>query len=287
MGINFGHYGDIELKRDALNSPLGAILDPYDVDVAQKRFSIQGVPGSLITGDYVEIKTVDGTTLELVSGHIYPDGAWYVHVDALGGIRLFSSFEDAIPGSVINALTLVNPSVGKNITIRTINSKFRHLAGIKDFELITNREAVNLTQLGDQFKKQYEAGLVSGQGTIQCLWEHHKLASDRSCVDTSNEFPFYLAQLLTRLQQGSDFYGRFWMLKNQSSSLNDVWYEANCIVTNVAINVPATDQITSRIEFITNGEITIHTGAQPQYLLQEDQNKILQEDGSGILLDSE
>ena len=55
MGINFGQYGDIELKRDALNSPLGTVLDPYDVDTNQKRFSVDGGAGSLITGDYVEI----------------------------------------------------------------------------------------------------------------------------------------------------------------------------------------------------------------------------------------
>ena len=283
MGINFGQYGDIELKRDALNSPLGTVLDPYDVDTNQKRFSVDGGAGSLITGDYVEIKTLDGSNLELVSGHSFPDGSWYVHVDALGGIRLYTTFEDSITGSVSNALALVTPSSSKDITLQTSNSRFRHLASIRDFELITNRDSVNLTQLGDQFKKQYEAGLISGQGTIQCFWEHSQIMADQSC-STAGEFPFYLAQLLVRLQQGADFYGRFWMLKNDANSLNDVWYEANCIVTNVAINVPATDQITTRIEFITNGEISIHTGAQPSYLLQEDQNKILQEDGSGILL---
>ena len=268
-GINFGKYGDIELKRDSLSTPLGTWIDPDDVNVSQKRFSVSGGSGSIITGDYVEIKTVDGSNLELVSGHNYPDGTFYIHVDALGGLRLYTTFETAINGSSANALTLVAPSASQQVTIQTTNNRFRHLANVTNFQLVTARDSVNLTQLGDQFKKQYEAGLISGQGTVECLWEHNRRKADEYCYP-DGELPFYLAQLLVRLGMGSDFFARFYMLKDNTNTRNSVWYEADCIVTNVVIEVPANDQITSRIEFITNGEISIHTGAQPAFLLQED-----------------
>jgi hypothetical protein len=284
MAVYFGQSGEVEIKRDTLLGSLLTKLDPHDVNTATKRFSVDRSSGSLITGDRVEIATIDKSTLELVSGHNYPDGNWYIYVDKMGGIRLFSTFAAAITGKQSDALTLVTPSASKEITIKTVNSRFRHLARVTEFEMTTNRDQVDLTPLGDQFKKQYEAGLISGQGNLTCLWEHSsELADDTTVRDP--EFPFYLAQLIIRLQQGADFDGRFFIYKSTTTSLNTVWYEANCVVTNVAVSVSATEEITTRIEFITNGVITLNTGATPGYLLQEDEYKILQEDQSPILLD--
>ena len=285
-GIYLGQYGDIELQRDSLNSFLGTQLDPSDVNTSLKRFSVKGASGALITGDYIDIETVDKSNLELVTGHNYPDGSWFVHVDALGGLRLYTTFEASISGGVTGAVALSTPSTRKDITIKTRNTRFRHLANITSFEISTVRDSVDLTSLGDQFKRQYEAGLISGQGTIECLWEHNQAKVNQECGD-DGEFPFYLAQLVVRLTQGADFKSRFYIYKDNSNTSNSVWYQADCVVTNVVISVPATEQITSRIEFVTNGEIKLNTGSAPSYLLQEDTYKILQEDGSPILLEQQ
>ena len=285
-GIYLGQYGDIELQRDSLNSFLGTQLDPSDVNTTLKRFSVKGASGALITGDYIDIETVDKSNLELVTGHNYPDGSWFVHVDALGGLRLYTTFEASISGGVTGAVALSTPSTRKDITIKTRNTRFRHLANITSFEVSTMRDSVDLTSLGDQFKRQYEAGLISGQGTIECLWEHNQAKVNQECGD-DGEFPFYLAQLVVRLTQGADFKSRFYIYKDNSNTSNSVWYQADCVVTNVVISVPATEQVTSRIEFVTNGEIKLNTGATPSYLLQEDTYKILQEDGSPILLEQQ
>ena len=285
-GIYLGQYGDIELQRDSLNSFLGTQLDPSDVNTTLKRFSVKGASGALITGDYIDIETVDKSNLELVTGHNYPDGSWFVHVDALGGLRLYTTFEASISGGVTGAVALSTPSTRKDITIKTRNTRFRHLANITSFEISTMRDSVDLTSLGDQFKRQYEAGLISGQGTIECLWEHNQAKVNQECGD-DGEFPFYLAQLVVRLTQGADFKSRFYIYRDNSNTSNSVWYQADCVVTNVVISVPATEQITSRIEFVTNGEIKLNTGSAPSYLLQEDNYKILQEDGSPILLEQQ
>ena len=285
-GIYLGQYGDIELQRDSLNSFLGTQLDPSDVNTTLKRFSVKGASGALITGDYIDIETVDKSNLELVTGHNYPDGSWFVHVDALGGLRLYTTFEASISGGATGAVALSTPSTRKDITIKTRNTRFRHLANITNFEITTMRDSVDLTSLGDQFKRQYEAGLISGQGTIECLWEHNQTKVNQECGD-DGEFPFYLAQLVVRLTQGADFKSRFYIYKDNSNTSNSVWYQADCVVTNVVISVPATEQITSRIEFVTNGEIKLNTGSAPSYLLQEDTYKILQEDGSPILLEQQ
>lgn len=286
MGVYFGQAGEIALKRDALQSALQTKLDPFDVNTSTKRFSVDHSSGSLLTGDEVEIETADGSTLELVNGHNYPDIKKFINVDPVGGIRLFNTFALAIEGLQANALTLVTPSAAKNILIRTRNEKFRHVANVKDFEMTTTREQVDLTNLGDEFRNQYEAGLISGQGSMTCIWEHRYYDSDRyNEYGSESEFPFYLAQLIVRSQQGSDFDGLFYIYKNPNRVRDNVFYEANCIITNIAVTVSAAEVVETRIEFITNGVIRLKTGDTPGFLLQENADKILQENESPILLE--
>ena len=286
MGVYFGQAGEIALKRDALQSALQTKLDPFDVNTSTRRFSVDHSSGSLLTGDEVEIETVDGSTLELVNGHNYPDIKKFTHVDPVRGIRLFNTFALAIEGLQTNALTLVTPSAAKDILIRTKNEKFRHVANVKDFEMTTSREQVDLTNLGDEFRNQYEAGLISGQGSMTCIWEHRYYDSDRyNEYGSESEFPFYLAQLIVRTQQGSDFDGLFYIYKNSNRAKDNVFYEANCIITNVAVTVSAAEVVETRIEFITNGVIRLKTGETAGYLLQENADKILQENESPILLE--
>ena len=284
MGVYFGQSGEIALKRDALQSALQTKLDPSDVNTSTKRFSVDHSSGSLLTGDEIEIETVDKSNLELVSGHSYPDGKWFVNVDPVGGLKLFDTFSKAIEGLTTNALTLVTPSSTKDILIRTKNEKFRHVANVKDFEMTTSREQVDLTNLGDEFRNQYEAGLISGQGSMTCIWEHRYYDSDRKNeYGAESEFPFYLAQLIIRTQQGADFDGLFYIYRDTNNRRNNVYYEANCLITNVAVTVSAAEVIETRVEFVTNGVIRLKTGDTAGYILQEDTDKILQENESPIL----
>ena len=284
MSIYFGSTGFIELKRDALNSDIASSLNPADVNTTKKRFSVENVVGSLITGDQIEINTVDKSNLELLSGHNFPDLRKYIHIDDVGGIKLYDTFAAALAGEVSDALTLTAPSSTKDILIRTRNTRFRPLAKITEFEITTTRDTVDVTNLGEEFRRQYENGLISGQGTIQTIWQHRNFQNDTTEF-SSPEFPVYLSQLLVRMQQGADFEGRFYVYYDPSQSTNSVWYQSMCVVTNVAVSVPASGLVEARIEFVTNGEIRLHNGVPPSFLLLESSDKILQEDGDGILLE--
>jgi hypothetical protein len=202
----------------------------------------------------------------------------------MGGIRLYNTFASALAGEVTDALTLTAPSSTKNILIRTRNTRFRPLAKITEFEITTTRDTVDVTNLGEEFRRQYENGLISGQGTIQTIWQHRNFQNDTPGF-ASPEFPVYLSQLLVRMQQGADFEGRFYVYHDPSQTTNSVWYQSMCVVTNVAVNVPASGLVEARIEFITNSEIRLHNGVPPSFLLLESSDKILQEDGDGILLE--
>ena len=284
MSIYFGSTGFIELKRDALNSEIGTSLNPADVKTTKKRFSVENVNGSLITGDQIEIETVDGSNLELLSDHNFPDLRKYIHIDDMGGIKLYNTFASALAGEVTDALMLTAPSSTKNILIHTRNTRFRPLAKITEFEITTTRDTVDVTNLGEEFRKQYESGLISGQGTIQTIWQHRNFQNDTANF-SSPDFPVYLSQLLVRMQQGADFEGRFYVYHDPSATTNSVWYQSMCVVTNVAVNVPASGLVEARIEFVTNSEIRLHNGVPPSFLLLESSDKILQEDGDGILLE--
>ena len=283
MAIYFGSTGFIELKRDALNADIPSSLNSADVNTSKKRFSVENILGSLITGDQIEIETVDKSNLELLANHNFPDLRKYIHIDDMGGIRLYDTFASALAGEVTDALALVTPSSTKDILIRTRNARFRSLAKITEFEITTSRDTVDVSNLGEEFRKQYESGLISGQGTIQTIWQHRNFQNDTTFP--SPEFPVYLSQLLVRIQQGADFEGRFYIYHDPSQSTNSVWYQSMCVVTNVAVNVPAGGLIEARIEFVTNGEIRLHNGVPPSFLLLESSDKILQEDGDGILLE--
>ena len=285
MSVYLGYTGSVELERDSTDSPLATTLDPSDVNVSRRRFSVDFNISSLVTGDRVEIATTDGSTLELVSGHSYPDGSWYIHIDDAGGIRLFANFEASLSGQEGDALQLVAPSAAQNITLQTKNDRYRFMARIRDFEITTSRDTVDLTALGNEFRDQYEKGLISGQGTLNCLWESNGSIAGSGYGATTAEFPSYLARLVVRVQQGADFHGRFFIFAGTPEQPESVWYETKCIITNVAVSVSNDRAIETRVDFVTSEQIVLKQGKPPAYLLQEEGYYLLQEDGSRIVLE--
>ena len=292
MTVYLGTQGAVQIQRES-GAPINGQLVPSDVSIEKRRFSLNDydVQGELIAGDQVDIVRTDGGNLQLVAGHDFPDWRGYVFVDQLGGLRLYEDFADALAGSLDVAFELVLPTGNQQLRITTRAARFQYLARVQGYELTTERETIDTTQLGDQFKQKYEAGLISGQGTLDCFFEYKReLCSPDNCSPGA-EFSMYLAQLCIRLTQGSDFFGRFFVYHPNPSESQDargdeqaVWYETDCLVTNCTINVEATGVIESTINFVTTGRIKLLTGVPPSFLLQEDSALILQEDGESRLV---
>lgn len=281
MSVYLGNEGEVELQRVETGRGLRSELAPSDVNVARKRFSVDFALGALITGDLITIATDDGSTLELVSGHSYPDWTGYVHTDEVGGIRLYSTFALALAGGSTNSLALVAPSATKQITITTRTDLFKCVAQVKSFDMTTSRELVQTTSLSQEFQSQYEAGLISGQGRMSCFWEHQTGTSE------TLEFSVYLARLVLRLQQGARFRGKFYIYKNEQNN-SSVWYECDCIVSSVQVSVEPGEAIVTEVDFVTTGLITLREDSSLNYILQEDASKILLESNqSGALLQEE
>ena len=289
MPVYLGEGGFVELKRSSMDKALYTSLVPSDVNVNRKRFSVDQDLGSLITGDRLRISTNDGSSLELVSGHNYADGAWYINIDPVGGIRLFDTFGAAIEGKKEEALVLVAPSATKEIVFQVKNTEYRPLARVREFEFTTSREQVRVDSLGEQFKRSYEAGLIAGQGSMTCLWESRYALNDyETRLPVKPEFSFYLASLVLRLQQGSEFLGRFFLNLESSTSIRNVWYECEAQITNCSMSVVPSQLIETRIEFVASGDFSLKLGAIPSYLLQESTDYLLIDpDGGKIYLEDE
>jgi len=284
MGVYLGTAGRVEIKRDPGEQQLTTVLDPGDVNTTTKRFSVDSSLGSLLTGDKVVIATLDKTTLELVSGHSQPDWSGYINVDPVGGIRLYTTFSNALSGGSGNALTLVAPSSAKNVSIKSQDEKFDTLGQVSSYELTTSRDQVNTDVLGTEFHNFYEAGLISGQGTLSCFWEHTRQTGQFDSP-TDNEFSSYLARLLLRIKQGAAFVGRFYVYNGVDGG-SSVWYQAQCLVSNFAIRVEPGQLIRAEIQFVVTGPVELREDLTPDALLLEGGDKALLEKGDFILLEN-
>ena len=279
-----GESGLISLERSAVGpgaQALATTLEPGDVVIVEKRFSADFPPSALINGDRIEIATQDGSNLQLVAGHNFPDGAWHCHVDQAGGIRLYTEFADAIAGGKSKALPLVAPSAAQPLFIRNQDQNYNCVAQTLEWSLTTNREAVDLTVLGENFRDKYANGLISGQGETSALWEYRYGGCDNK-VEVNQELPNYYAQLLLRLEQGALFKGRFFIYYSLTEP--SVWYDADCVVTSVGFAFSPGQPVRTTVQFVTTGEIKLNVGEVDRFLLQQDFGLILQENAGKLQL---
>lgn len=250
MTVYLGNAGNVELIRDSGDTITGTIR-AVDVNTTLGMFSFDFSFGAFVTGDFVEFSSA--STLSFVSGWAYPKGNWFVNVDQLGGLRLYNTYSDAIAGTPNNRVALAVPGAAIAVSCRILNSVPRLLANIIRFELSTDREAVDTSSLGDEFRNQYST-LITGSGSIDCIFDY--------ATAGQTEIAVYLHNLLLRQQFGSDFKANLYILtEGQAQGANaandSVWYEISGVMTNAAIQCTAGDIIESRFTFVTTGEIKL------------------------------
>jgi len=270
MTVYLGNAGNIELIRDSGDVIAGTIA-PASVNVSKGMFSFDFSFGAFVTGDFVEFSST--STLSFISGWAYKKGNWFVNVDQLGGLRLYNTYSDAVAGTSNNRVTLTTPGAAVAVSCKILNSVPRVLGQIVRFELSTDREAVDTTGLGDEFRNQYST-LITGSGSIECIFDY--------AVAGETEIAVYLHNLLLRQQFGSDFKANLYILgEGQAQGVNagndSVWYEINGVMTNAAISCAAGDIIGSTFTFVTTGEIKlrVQTTTWGELLLRSSGDRLL------------
>ena len=250
MSIYLGNAGNIELIRDS-GDVIAGTINVANVDAGKDMFSFDFSFGAFVTGDFVEFSSA--STLSFISGYAYTRGNWFVNVDQLGGLRLYPTYSDAVAGTSNNRVALAVPGAAIAVSCKILNSVPRILANIIRFELSTDREAVDTSSLGDEFRNQYST-LITGSGSIDCQFDY--------ATAGQTEIAVYLHNLLLRQQFGSDFKANLYILtEGQAQGVNasndSVWYEIQGVMTNAAIQCTAGDIIESKFTFVTTGEIKL------------------------------
>ena len=269
MSVYLGERGSVQLRRTG--NAVGFELGPDDVDVTARRMSVEfGGPCPFITGDQVEISRIDGTEdLQLVSGEAYRDVTHWIHVDQVGGIRLYTTLAAAVTGKRADALELVTPSEVQEVTIDVANIDYNCVGQIRSYEITTQRDTVDVSLLGDEFRSRYDQGMISGQGQITAMWDYQFTQCKDLGLDPSTEMANYFAQLVIRFKEGADFKGIFNVYQNEECTIG-VWYEADCVVTSVGMSFAPTTVIDTTVQFVTTGPIELKMGSLPGYLVQEE-----------------
>jgi hypothetical protein len=280
MTIYLGYTGSVELTRSSIDESFTSVVNPSDVSAARDCFSFDFAEGMLLTGDQLEITATDNGALDFVTGRTYSSGKWYINVDQVGGVRLYDSFSNAVAGGSTGRVDLSTPSRNIPIRVQVANSIGRIMAKVTNYELNTSRDAVDVTEIGDQFKRQYGT-LISGSGSIQCFFDYTNTSYTGALTDP--ELALYMHQLVLRQQLGSEFKAKLYLVTRGTGADADdeVWYEFDALVTNVAMAFDPAEPVRSTIQFVTTGEIKLLVKTVSNYLVQEDLGRISVESSQG------
>ena len=308
-GIYLGERGAIQIKRTGDDTGFIGRLLKDDVNVNANRFSFDyiedlggGISGTddkefgnqeqqyipLITGDRVSITRCDKDgipieeTLELVDGATENSITAFVDVDAAAGIRLHTSFFNAVNRINARAIELRTPDTEEQyikLASEGEGQPWRCVAHVTNFNFTTNREAIDLTTIGKNYRRFYSNGLISGQGQLDCFWDlGYTCGADNNDI-SETEYVQYLAELILRLEEGAVFKGRFVLFQGEQtgrSAQRTVFYDVErCIITSVAVTVEPTQLVRARVDFITSGPFTLKTQFLPSFMLQESSRELL------------
>lgn len=275
MTYFLGHYGKVKLRRKSATT-FSSSVSPADVNTILNRFGFDGSVENLLTGDQLRIFTDDPRGLDFLPSSTWPDGGGatlnevvaYANINAIGGIRLFNDFSNAINNNRTVEYPLEsftgNPI---DINVSVYGSVERVLGDVTGFTFNTDREALDTTTMSDRFKKMYSAGLISGSGSIDCIFN----TSNSGLVENS----LLMLQLINRTDIGSEF-SCFLQLTEDDvySNSSDVYYEFDAMITRTGVEVRPDQTINCAIDFVTTGEIKLLIGEPSGYILKEDTDRL-------------
>ena len=285
MTFFLGHYGKVSLRRKAAGTFFTEVI-PADINTILNRFGFDGSIENLLTGDQVVITTTDARGLDFLPTTTWPAGGGvtqnmvvaYFNVNALAGLRLFNTFSAAINNDRTVELPVESfTGAAIKISVQVYGSVERILGDVTSYTFNTDRESMDITTMSDRFRGMYSAGLISGSGTIDCLFN----TENSGLIENS----LLMLQLITRTDIGSEF-SCFLQLTDDSiyPETQNVYYEFSAMVTRTGVEVKPDQAIACAIDFVTTGEIKLLLGRPSGYILKEDTDRIRQQQSLDFLL---
>lgn len=286
MTFFLGSQGNVRLRRGT-DAALGVLSDTIgldDISAVLNRIGTTNGIDNLFTGDKIDIETTDARKLLFIPASNWSSGAVedtfsaYININAAGGLRLFSTFADAVNNTRANEIALqafTGEPIAVTIAVRDSGSNI--LGDVTGYEFNASREQVDTTALSDKFKNQYNAGLISGSGRIECLFNNE--------TSGVKETSLLMLQLIQRLDLGCAFDLFLYLIdKDRTPSEESVFYALTAVVTNSGVVVDVGGVISCTLDFVTTGELRLVVGVLEEYLLKEDDDRIRQEQSLDFLL---
>lgn len=286
MAVFVGHQGGVRLRRSS-TMPTGAVQDEIssdDINTILNRLSFDSALDNLLTGDKIDISTSDARGLAFLPSSFWGEdtpqntATFHINVNAAGGLRLFRDFVDAVNNDRSKEIVLQGFG-GLPLPIELVvrDVSYNVLGNVTSFTLNTEREAIDATSLTDKFRRQFSAGLITGGGTIDCLFDYN--------TSGVKETPLLLLQLIHRLDIGSEFDLALYLTDQATNPANqNVYYEMQAMVTRAGVEVADNAAVSCAIDFVTAGEIRLLVGKPSGYLLKEDTDRIQIEQSLDFLL---
>lgn len=295
MTVFLGVAGYVELRRSLTGDVFTSVVNPSDVNASKDRFSFDFPDGMLLTGDRIEIKATDGGLLTFIASSGWPSGAqqkdgnWYINVDDLGGIKLYDTFYNALNGESTGRVNLVAPDRNIPVEVRNVDGSSKILGRVTNYEFNNTREAVDVTELSDEFRRQHSS-LISGSGTISCLFNYRAQRNERD--GQTGELASYMHQLILRQKLGAQFAAKLFVVGRgwaDGDGVDDrVWFEFDGLITNAGITLSPDQVVASQFDFVTTGAISLKAAtAAYGYLLQQNSDYILLEQDATAKLELE
>ena len=137
---------------------------------------------------------------------------------------------------------------------------------LKEWSLDLDAAAVDTTQVGEKFGESVKS-IVTGGGTFDFFVD----AAENGDADTRAVDPSYLMQLLMVTDRGAKAEAEFRLMAPRDPSIcsgscsalsqGDLFYKTQILITNIAVNVRATELIVGSAAFVTSGEIAMNIGS--------------------------
>jgi len=286
MAFYLGNYGNIRLRRgtEKFLGSIEASIAPDDVSTTLERVGVSNSVDNIISGDRIDITTTDSRGLVFIAASNWSNSAVqdtfsaFVNVNPAGGLRFYPTFESSINNvrsSEISLQAFAGDAI--EVTIRVRDTVLNALGNVSSYEFNTSRESVDTTSLSDKHKQQYNAGLISGSGRIECFFDY--------TVKAPKEAPVVMLQTIQRLDFGCAFDIALYLTDEQiDPEVSTVFYQTTAVTTNTGISVETGGIVSCTIDFITTGEIRLIIGRPSDYILKEDDDRIKVEQDLGFLL---
>jgi hypothetical protein len=259
---------------------LSSSISPDDVNTNLNRLGFDGSLENILTGDRLVITTNDVRGMVCFATNVWSSAqvensiSAYVNVNAAGGLRFFASFAAAVNNVRASEYSLASfAGAPLEITIQIKDSTYNILGSVTGYTINTDREAIETTALSDRFRQQYSAGLISGSGSIDCLFSTQTAGVE--------ETPLLMLQLIQRVEIGSAFDCASYLTEAENTS---VFYELTALVTRSGVEVNSDAVITCTLDFVTTGDVRLLVGSPTGYVLQENDDRIVVDPGLNYLL---